>query len=392
LLSENIRKCRKSKQMSQDELAEKLGVTRQSISLWETGQTQPSLDNIVALSELFDISTDALLTDKNPESFCAEATESQSEKPKKKTSIMICFVVISALIITVLLWGTGAFGSGNDTVNSDAPIEGGSANPSTSHQLNEDNVPKTDAAEVNSNGNSGQDTAPENTESAVETPGNDAPLEGGSANPSTSHQLNEDNVPKTDAAEVNSNGNSGQDTAPENMESAVETPGNDAAAKDIYSYLKNFVIQNGTVNGDYSYYSKTADHYGGYNSEDFSLYYWGDTKKVEFCLHSVQNDTFSINFYLYVPKQYTGDYEYISSYYYRDTGEPLYEARGVITAEEFTKTYPLNCDKYIGSTENQNEFMEISRQGICDLIDCLKQFTEVEQLKYSFSDFGFVEF
>ena len=61
LLSDNIRKYRKSKQMSQDELAEKLEVTRQSISLWETGQTQPSLDNIVALAKLFEISTDELL-------------------------------------------------------------------------------------------------------------------------------------------------------------------------------------------------------------------------------------------------------------------------------------------------------------------------------------------
>ena len=60
LLSDNIRKYRKSKHMSQDELAEKLEVTRQSISLWETGQTQPSLDNIIALAKLFDVSTDSL--------------------------------------------------------------------------------------------------------------------------------------------------------------------------------------------------------------------------------------------------------------------------------------------------------------------------------------------
>ena len=59
--------------MSQDELAEKLGVTRQSISLWETGQTQPTLDNIVALAELFGISTDALLTAQEPASAPADA-------------------------------------------------------------------------------------------------------------------------------------------------------------------------------------------------------------------------------------------------------------------------------------------------------------------------------
>lgn len=41
MLSDNIKNYRKKNNMSQDELAEKLGVSRQSISLWETGQTQP---------------------------------------------------------------------------------------------------------------------------------------------------------------------------------------------------------------------------------------------------------------------------------------------------------------------------------------------------------------
>ena len=165
-----------------------------------------------------------------------------------------------------------------------------------------------------------------------------------------------------------------------------------ANTKDIYGYLKNFVLQNGATYGDYCYYSKTADNYGGYKSEDFSLYYWGDTGKIEFCLHSVLDDVFSINFYLYVPEKHTGNYEYISSYYYRDNGEPLYEASGTIAASEFTNNYPLNCSEYIGSTDKQNEFMEMSRKGICDLINCLEGFITVEKIKYSFSDFGFTKF
>ena len=63
MLSDNIRKYRKLNNMSQDELAEKLNVTRQSISLWETGQTQPSLDNIIAFAKLFNVATDDLLTE-----------------------------------------------------------------------------------------------------------------------------------------------------------------------------------------------------------------------------------------------------------------------------------------------------------------------------------------
>ena len=160
----------------------------------------------------------------------------------------------------------------------------------------------------------------------------------------------------------------------------------------MFEYFKDFVIQNGTINGDYCYISEPADTYGGYASEDFSLYYWGDTDTVEFCLHSVMDETFSINFYLYIPKEYTGKYKYTSSYYFRDTGEPLYEAKGYITAKDFTNNYPLSCDRYTGSSEVQNEFMEMSRQGICDLLDCLENFLVAEDLAYSFRDLGFTKF
>lgn len=52
MLSDNIKNYRKENNLSQDELAEKLGVSRQSISLWETGQTQPTLENIMALAKI----------------------------------------------------------------------------------------------------------------------------------------------------------------------------------------------------------------------------------------------------------------------------------------------------------------------------------------------------
>ncbi len=176
-----------------------------------------------------------------------------------------------------------------------------------------------------------------------------------------------------------------------NLKKDTPTPVTDNK-KDLFGYLKEFVINNGTINGDYCYYSKPANLYGGPASQNFSLYYWGDTDKIEFCLHRVINETFSVNFYLYVPKDNSGTYEYVSSYYYRDTGASLYEARGTITAKEFTHSYPLSCTKYIGSTEKQNEFMEVSRQGIFDLIGCLENFIEVENIQYSFEDFGFLRF
>ena len=342
MLSDNIRKYRKLNHMSQDELAEKLEVTRQSISLWETGQTQPSLDNIVALAKLFDVSTDNLLAEDEPASVCDGAIKSSSDNsPKKKMHILILivsFVLVAVLLASVLLWKSGIFSMKNNGETSSS-----TAQLTSSH-------------------------ATESIDSITE---------------STSSPSNE----STNSSVASGN----QSVVSESTQSVSGTP-NTNTTKDIYGYLKDFVIQNGTINGDYCYYSKTADNYGGYRSEDFSLYYWGDTEKIEFCLHSVLDDTFSINFYLYVPKKHTGNYEYISSYYYRDNGEPLYEARGTIVAGEFTNNYPLNCTKYIGSTEKQNEFMEMSRQGICDLIDCLEEFIKVEKIEYSFSDFGFTKF
>ena len=94
---------------------------------------------------------------------------------------------------------------------------------------------------------------------------------------------------------------------------------NIADVNGLYSFLKKWVTENGRVYGDYVSFSKSADNYGGYSSENFSLYYWADTEKIEFCLHSVIDEEFSINFYIYVPETFSGKYDYITSYYYRDT-------------------------------------------------------------------------
>ena len=59
-IGENILKFRKQKGMSQEELAAKLNVSRQSISLWETNQTVPQIDYLMELSKIFNVSLDEL--------------------------------------------------------------------------------------------------------------------------------------------------------------------------------------------------------------------------------------------------------------------------------------------------------------------------------------------
>ena len=56
-----IRELRTKKGLSQDELAEKVFVTRQAVSRWETGETTPNTETLKLLSKLFDVSINTLL-------------------------------------------------------------------------------------------------------------------------------------------------------------------------------------------------------------------------------------------------------------------------------------------------------------------------------------------
>ena len=63
ILADKIIELRKKAGMSQEELAEKLGVSRQSISKWEGAQSTPDLNRVLQLAEIFNVSTDTLLKD-----------------------------------------------------------------------------------------------------------------------------------------------------------------------------------------------------------------------------------------------------------------------------------------------------------------------------------------
>ena len=58
---------RKQKGLSQEELANRLNVSRQTISKWEVGDSTPEMEKLVAISDLFDISLDELVLNKAPE-------------------------------------------------------------------------------------------------------------------------------------------------------------------------------------------------------------------------------------------------------------------------------------------------------------------------------------
>ena len=60
ILADKITELRKRSGWSQEELAGRLGVSRQAVSKWESAASIPDLDKILKLSQLFDVSTDTL--------------------------------------------------------------------------------------------------------------------------------------------------------------------------------------------------------------------------------------------------------------------------------------------------------------------------------------------
>ena len=61
---DKLQKLRKCKGLSQEQLADKLEVSRQAISKWELGDTMPELNKIVAIANFFDVTTDYLINEK----------------------------------------------------------------------------------------------------------------------------------------------------------------------------------------------------------------------------------------------------------------------------------------------------------------------------------------
>ena len=76
ILADKIVSLRKKAGWSQEELAEQLGVTRQSVSKWEGAQSVPDMDKVVQMSRLFGVTTDYLLKDElEEETPCAAAQD-----------------------------------------------------------------------------------------------------------------------------------------------------------------------------------------------------------------------------------------------------------------------------------------------------------------------------
>ncbi|MBQ8687790.1 MAG: helix-turn-helix transcriptional regulator [Ruminococcus sp.] len=116
ILADKIIKHRKMNGWSQEELAEKMNVSRQAVSKWEGAQSVPDLDKVLRLSSLFGVTTDYLLKDEvETETFTGEDAEPSARKvsmeeandyleQRKKASVQIAFGTLLCILSPICMF------------------------------------------------------------------------------------------------------------------------------------------------------------------------------------------------------------------------------------------------------------------------------------------------
>lgn len=87
---EKLKEIRRNEGMSQEQLAEKIGVSRQAITKWETGRGLPDVENMVILAEIFKMTLDELVSQ--------EKSRSRNKVQFMKAKLFMILIVTSTLI------------------------------------------------------------------------------------------------------------------------------------------------------------------------------------------------------------------------------------------------------------------------------------------------------
>ena len=108
---------RKQKGFSQEELASRLNVSRQTVSKWEVGESTPDMEKLVAISALFEISLDELVLDKVPEqpgqpvqvagsgiyNDIKEHVLTDDNRKKAKKGLKIAGIIVGAILLVDII-------------------------------------------------------------------------------------------------------------------------------------------------------------------------------------------------------------------------------------------------------------------------------------------------
>lgn len=97
-ISDRIQNLRKVKGISQEELADKVGVSRQAVSKWESEQSIPDLDKVIIMSDYFSVTTDYILKG-------IENSEQSVKKPNANIFVIVATVLnFIGLIVSAAVW------------------------------------------------------------------------------------------------------------------------------------------------------------------------------------------------------------------------------------------------------------------------------------------------
>ena len=103
-LADKILNLRKKNGMSQEELAEKLNISRQAVSRWEVGTAQPDAPNVLQLSKLFGVTTDYLLNDDYESDHDVPVVKETENTAKAEANRQLAFIVLTGINVMILIY------------------------------------------------------------------------------------------------------------------------------------------------------------------------------------------------------------------------------------------------------------------------------------------------
>ena len=135
---EKLQALRKAQGLSQEELAQRINVSRQALSKWESGASVPDTENVIALSRLFGVSTDYLLLD---EVKASGQTSPAIAWPKPRKYLLAATIVGAVGLVAIrFIWAAMAasmfFSFGSDAwsfIGNDSGFPGGFMAPMIQH-------------------------------------------------------------------------------------------------------------------------------------------------------------------------------------------------------------------------------------------------------------------
>ncbi len=107
MVGERLAELRTKKNMTQEEFADYMGVTRQSVSKWELGKAFPDVEKLIRISELYDVSIDYILKGVLPEEKEATGADMMEAEPPvamKKTGIVVSVCITSVLALVAIVF------------------------------------------------------------------------------------------------------------------------------------------------------------------------------------------------------------------------------------------------------------------------------------------------